>query len=138
MCKNLIRWPKKDYTTVTGYKFVVKDSKGRYVSPITGIIYGVGKIPKPSTTEKRRMRAHDGSKYYNVFGSWVFPEPGSKNYNSQMEGLTGLFYTVYTAKRSGGYSYKVIKVTGRLVGTGEYNNTSIDLIDEIYSIEEVD
>ena len=120
-----------------GYKFAIKDSKGRYVSPISGVIYEVGKIPDIDATTKRRMRAHNIKS--SVFMRWVFPEEGTTNYEPGMKGLTGLLYTPLDAKVSAGYwhTYIILEIRGNQVGQGEFEYRPIKLIDEITEINEV-
>lgn len=137
MCKSIQRTGKAE--VIVGYKFVIKDSKGRFVSPITGVIYTPGKIPKPALSERKRAIAHCDKT--DILSKWLFPKPGTRNYNADMEGLTGLFRNlreVYAAKRY--YSqYVVIEIKGLKVATGIYNRYfDINLIDEIYSIKEVE
>ena len=130
MCKDLIKVEKSE--TVTGFKFVIRDSKDRFVSPCTGVIYEIGKVPLRSTTSKRRMKAHDSKR---MFMDWVYPEEGSRNYNPKMVGLTGLFSTARQARISASYpKYQIIQIKGRKVATGTFDLVDIDLIDEIYEI----
>ena len=132
MCKDLIKVEKSE--TVTGFKFVVRDSKDRFVSPVTGIIYKVGKIPAQSSINKRRMKALSK----RMFMGWIYPEEGSSNYEPKMKGLTGLFSTARQARISASYpKYQIIQIKGRKVATGTFYHVDIDLIDEIYEIAAV-
>ncbi len=76
MCKLTKKSKRKSFT---GYKSVVKVGK-KFYSPVTGMEYKVGPVPKI-----RRIGKHVLPDYVNVL------DPGAAAYNPKMVGKTGVF-----------------------------------------------